>query len=323
MKGRALMQLFIQRLSNRTIKSLISIAACVVLCRALHLPPGFAVITTCLALEATSLDAVRNGAVRLGSALVGVSFALFFYYSLGAHPFWYLFAISVLLLGTMQLQVNKRTLIASISLFAMMPTMFDQHIDDYSVRVMSSMIGIMISTVVNIFVLPNNFMPELKKRHDRLFQELKALPSLYVNGKHPYAREKNRTRLLKSVQEFERMATLQRKQWQLRPPEKSEMRKLLYFSHQQRQVRTLVLDLSQRAGAKTAPYLIQFAANVPKHLHKLSKDERGQVIQWLLRKESTIPPAYLNDYHLIMRTLFLLERTAVFSKQSAERRQAG
>lgn len=44
-----------------------------------------------------------------------------------------------------------------------MPTMFDQHIDDYSVRVMSSMIGIMISTVVNIFVLPNNFMPELKK----------------------------------------------------------------------------------------------------------------------------------------------------------------
>lgn len=119
------------------------------------------------------------------------------------------------------------------------------------------------------------------------------------------------------------MATLQRKQWQLRPPEKSEMRKLLYFSHQQRQVRTLVLDLSQRAGAKTAPYLIQFAANVPKHLHKLSKDERGQVIQWLLRKESTIPPAYLNDYHLIMRTLFLLERTAVFSKQSAERRQAG
>ncbi|EZH67554.1 hypothetical protein DH09_06385 [Bacillaceae bacterium JMAK1] len=295
------MSLFFLRSSKRLIKLLTSMTFSLLLCHLLSIPPLFAIVTTCFALENTSFDAIRNGAVRLGSALVGAGFALIFYFILGAHPLMYASVVIVIILS-MNVFVYKRfTMIASITAFAIMPSMFDHHLEFYSERVMSSMIGIMVSTVVNMYVLPNNFMPELRNKYERLIDQASILSPINSSMKKM---------IQKRLNEFERMAAKQKKQWRLRPGKANETRQLLYFEHQKRFLAELFEQQFSFSEQTTSPYIVQFIMRLPSHYRKLGQAERRKLLHWLNQIAPKIPPDFKTNYDYVMQLLFVLDRTS-------------
>ncbi|WP_246476589.1 aromatic acid exporter family protein [Salicibibacter cibi] len=93
---------------------------------------------------------MRNGWTRLLSACIGAGFALFLFYTLGAHPIVYTFITIITLAFCYYMNIGKFRAIASVTAIAILPTMAGAELYEYITRVMSTLVGIIMSSIMNI-----------------------------------------------------------------------------------------------------------------------------------------------------------------------------
>ncbi len=144
-------------------------------CSVLGLPVVFAVIIAIVTIEPTASDSIRKGMVRFPAALIGAGLAMAFTYWFGQVPLTYTLATLLTIFICIRCKLEAGALIATITAVAMISVTYDHYFLTFVERVGTTTIGLVISTLVNLFLLPARFSETIKKRNFQLFLDTGTL----------------------------------------------------------------------------------------------------------------------------------------------------
>lgn len=127
------------------------------ICIRLEWPPVFAVITAIVTLEPTVTDSIKKGIVRFPASAIGSFYAVLFIYFFGNSTLTYTLAGTLTIITCYRLKLHAGLLVATITSVAMIEVIHDQFILAFFVRLGTTSIGLVVSTLVNMFIFPPNY----------------------------------------------------------------------------------------------------------------------------------------------------------------------
>lgn len=148
---------------HRIIKTTVSVFVTAFICVQLNWPPVFAVITAIVTLEPSIKDSVKKGLVRFPASAIGSFYAVLFISLFGNSPLTYTLAASLTILTCYQLRLNAGLLVATITAVAMVEVVYDNYWMSFLIRLGTTTTGIVVSTLVNIFILPPDYTSQIKQ----------------------------------------------------------------------------------------------------------------------------------------------------------------
>lgn len=157
-------------LGVRVIKTGVAIFFTALICQLLGLPPVFAVITAIVTLEPTVSDSIKKGLVRFPASAIGSAYAVFFIAIFGNSPITYTLAAVFTIVTSYKLKLHAGLLVATITAVAMIEVVYDNYLLSFLMRLGTTTIGIIVSTVVNMFILPPNYIKEISENIDKLYK---------------------------------------------------------------------------------------------------------------------------------------------------------
>lgn len=148
-------------LGTRVIKTGIAIFLTAWICQLLNWPPVFAVITAIVTLEPTVIDSIKKGIIRFPASAIGSAYAVLFITLFGDSPITYTLAAVLTIVTCYRLKLHAGLLVATITAVAMVEVVYDNYLLSFFIRLGTTSIGIFVSTIVNMFVLPPNYVKEI------------------------------------------------------------------------------------------------------------------------------------------------------------------
>lgn len=165
-------------LGTRVIKTGLAIFLTAWICQLLNWPPVFAVITAIVTLEPTVVDSIKKGLIRFPASAIGSAYAVLFITLFGNNPITYTLAAVLTIVTCYRLKLHAGLLVATITAVAMIEVVYDNYLMSFFIRLGTTSIGILVSTVVNMFVLPPNYVKEI---HDNINEIYKKTGRLLYN----------------------------------------------------------------------------------------------------------------------------------------------
>src|SRR5690625_5044473 len=150
-------------LGVRVIKTGVAIFFTALICQLLGWPPVFAVITAIVTLEPTVSDSIKKGIVRFPASAIGSFFAVLFISLFGNSPITYTLAATLTIIVCYRLKLHAGLLVATITAVAMVEVVYDNYVMSFIIRLGTTTIGITVSTLVNLFIFPPNFIKEINE----------------------------------------------------------------------------------------------------------------------------------------------------------------
>ncbi|MBO8170526.1 MAG: FUSC family protein [Bacillaceae bacterium] len=230
-------------LGGRVLKTGLSVLITAAICQALQLPVMFAVIAAIVTIEPTAAASVKKGMIRLPAAAIGSGFAMFFDYLFGQVPVTYALAAVFTILVCHRLHWDDAILVATLTAVAMIPETEDHFLMAFFTRLATTSIGIIVSSLVNLFVLPPQFGSMISNlKNDLYFRSASLIRdsvryALYHEGNRKQLRMRF-NRLSKDLERTFQYIQYQREEWGYRRHSMSDIRK---FTAQQKE-----LDLLQK-----------------------------------------------------------------------------
>lgn len=157
---------------TRIIKTGVAIFLTALICDLLGWTPVFAVITAIVTLEPTVSDSIKKGLVRFPASAIGAAYAVFFIAIFGNSPITYTLAAIFTIATSYRLNLHAGLLVATITAVAMIEVVHDNYLISFLTRLGATSVGIIVSTVVNMFVLPPNYVREIGTNIKGLYKEL-------------------------------------------------------------------------------------------------------------------------------------------------------
>ncbi|SDN98115.1 FUSC family protein [Tenuibacillus multivorans] len=148
---------------SRVVKTGIAIFITAWLCELLNWPPVFAVITAIVTIEPTVSQSIKKGIVRFPASAIGSFYAVLFIYFFGHSPLTYTFAAVFTIVTTYRLKLYSGLLVATLTAVAMVEVIHTNVILSFFIRLGTTTIGLVVSTLVNMFVLPPDYTKEIVK----------------------------------------------------------------------------------------------------------------------------------------------------------------
>ncbi len=270
-------------LGGRVIKTGLSVFITAAICQYFNFPVVFAVIAAIVTIEPTAASSVKKGMIRLPAAAVGAAFAMFFDFLWGQIPLTFALSAVFTIVVCHKLRWDDAIIVATLTATAMIPETEDHFLMAFFIRLATTSIGIIISTLVNFLLLPPRFAPMIRELKSDLYQRASMLivdtidNILYGNGSknglrmryHLYNRDLERA--LQYVQ-------FQREEWQYRKHKMSEIRE---FTVQQRELDLLQktfyhlgnLIPIQKMNAKMDPEVLKNIEQAASMIAKLMSDD--------------------------------------------------
>lgn len=152
-------------IGSRVIKTGIAVFFTALICEIVHISPAFAVIAAIVTIEPTIHASIQKGLIRLPASMVGAAFSVLSIYLFGASPLTYTAAAFLTILVCYKLKLHAGLIVATITAVAMIDVQHDSLWFDFWSRLGGSVIGIVISTIVNMLILPPDYV---KKCHSQL-----------------------------------------------------------------------------------------------------------------------------------------------------------
>src|SRR5690625_2512522 len=169
---------------NRIVKTAVAVLLTALICQALGWPPVFAVITAVVSLEPTVSDSIKKGLVRFPASAIGSFYAVLFIALFGGSPLTYTLAATLTIITCYRLKLHDGLLVATITAVAMVEVVYDNYFMSFFIRLGTTTIGITVSTLVNLLILPPNFMKDIEKNLQYIYFELgNTLSSLLLQDK--------------------------------------------------------------------------------------------------------------------------------------------
>src|SRR5699024_11852140 len=101
---------------------------------------------------------------RFPASAIGSFYAVLFISLFGNSPLTYTLAASLTILTCYQLRLNAGLLVATITAVAMVEVVYDNYWMSFLIRLGITTIGIFVSTLVNIFILPPDYTIQIKQQ---------------------------------------------------------------------------------------------------------------------------------------------------------------
>lgn len=195
------------------------------ICDALGLPVLFAVITAIVTVEPTASDSIKKGIVRFPAAAIGAGFAMVFESVLHQSPFTYALAATFTLIACHKLHLDSGMLVATLTAVAMIPDVTGDSMTSFVLRLSTTLIGIVVSTAVNYFVMPPKFHPMINQSVESLYHSAGDLLDQIMKDL-PHARKQNLVyqRLSRELERTYKLIEYQREEWKYRRHSMQEVR---------------------------------------------------------------------------------------------------
>jgi len=158
---------------GRIIKTGISVFITSLICLAFNLPTIFAVITAIVTIEPTTHDSIRKGFVRFPASAIGAALAAGTVFFLGESPLTYTIAATGTIILCQKLKLYEGTLVATLTSVAMIPGLQDYLLLSFLIRLATTSIGITVSALVNVLILPADYLNEISYRNYRHIDQIK------------------------------------------------------------------------------------------------------------------------------------------------------
>lgn len=167
----------------RIVKTTVAVFFTALLCQWIGWPPVFAVITAVVTLEPTISDSIKKGIVRFPASAIGSFYAVLFISLFGNSVITYTLAASLTILTCYKLRLHAGLLVATITAVAMVEVIHDNYFLSFFIRLGTTSIGIIVSTLVNMFILPPNYMKDINKNINEIYSNLATSLHYQINEK--------------------------------------------------------------------------------------------------------------------------------------------
>lgn len=157
---------------NRIVKTAVAVFLTAFICQLIGWPPVFAVITAIVTLEPTVSDSIKKGIVRFPASAIGSFYAVLFIALFGNTPITYTLAATLTIITCYRFKLHDGLLVATITAVAMIEVVYDHYLLSFLTRLGTTTIGITVSTLVNLLIFPPNFMRNIQKNLQTIYEEL-------------------------------------------------------------------------------------------------------------------------------------------------------
>ncbi|MFP7478351.1 FUSC family protein [Terribacillus saccharophilus] len=168
-------------IGSRVIKTGIAVFFTALICEIVHISPAFAVIAAIVTIEPTIHASIQKGLIRLPASMVGAGFSVLSIYLFGASPLTYTAAAFLTILVCYKLKLHAGLIVATITAVAMIDVEHTSLWADFWARLGGSVIGIIISTLVNMLILPPDYFKKSRQQLDLVISHTNELLHAFVD----------------------------------------------------------------------------------------------------------------------------------------------
>lgn len=156
---------------SRIIKTGVAIFLTALICEWLGWPAVFAVITAIVTVEPTISDSIKKGMVRFPASAIGSAYAVTFISLFGNSPITYTLAAVLTIATCYKLHLHSGLLVATLTSVAMIEVVHEHFFIAFLIRLGTTTIGLAVSTVVNMFVLPPDYRAEISEQMEKITEQ--------------------------------------------------------------------------------------------------------------------------------------------------------
>lgn len=160
-----------QLIGRRVLKTAVAVFITALLCDWIGWPPVFAVITAIVTIEPTVSQSIKKGIVRFPASAIGSAFTVILIYFFGDTPITYTLAALLTILVCYRLKLHDGLLVATLTAVAMIEVIHSNLFYSFLIRLGTTTIGLSVSTLVNMFILPPDYSKKIKDKVDQLLAD--------------------------------------------------------------------------------------------------------------------------------------------------------
>ena len=146
---------------SRIVKTGLAVFFTALICQWLNWPPVFAVITAIVTIEPTVGDSIKKGIVRFPASAIGSAFAVLFIFLFDNSAITYTAAAVCTIITCYKLKLHDGLLVATLTSVAMIEVIHSNLLISFFIRLGTTSVGLIVSTVVNMFVLPPDYSDKI------------------------------------------------------------------------------------------------------------------------------------------------------------------
>ncbi|ENH98375.1 hypothetical protein J416_00269 [Gracilibacillus halophilus YIM-C55.5] len=147
---------------RRVIKTALAVFLTSLICHWLDWPAVFAVITAIVTIEPTVGQSIKKGFIRLPASAIGSGYAVLFIFLFGNSPLTYTLSALFTIITCFRLRLHAGLLVATLTSVAMIEVIHANLFISFFIRLGTTTIGLFVSTVVNMFILPPNYTEKIQ-----------------------------------------------------------------------------------------------------------------------------------------------------------------
>ncbi|WP_058306667.1 FUSC family protein [Gracilibacillus massiliensis] len=156
---------------RRVIKTALAVFLTSLICEWIGWPPVFAVITAIVTIEPTVAASIKKGIVRFPASAIGSAYAVFFIFLFGDSPITYTLAALFTIITCYRLGLHAGLLVATLTSVAMIEVIHTNFFYSFFIRLGTTTIGLLVSTLVNMFILPPNYTKKIMTNINDLLKQ--------------------------------------------------------------------------------------------------------------------------------------------------------
>lgn len=231
-------------IGSRVGKTGIAVLLTALLCEWIGWPPVFAVITAIVTVEPTVSASIQKGLVRFPASVIGSFFAVLFMALFGNSALTYALAAVFTIAACSRLKLHHGLLVATLTSVAMVDVTHSNLLIAFFTRLGTTTIGLSVSTIVNMFILPPDYRDNISKNvmdiKVKTGFQIKRIFEVILKGKHENASTvlEDLKKLNKDINQTEILARFQMDEAKYHPLLETEKEE---FEHLQNQLSNLQL----------------------------------------------------------------------------------
>ncbi|WP_373893260.1 aromatic acid exporter family protein [Virgibacillus natechei] len=260
-----------QFVGSRVVKTGVAIFLTAWICELLGWPPVFAVITAIVTIEPTVSDSIKKGLVRFPASAIGSAYAVLFIAIFGNSPLTYTLAAVFTIATCFRLKLHAGLLVATLTAVAMVEVIHSNYLISFFIRLGTTTVGLLVSTVVNMFVFPPDYTEDIMKNIRAMSKRTGKIVDIVfrdiLDDKHDQdTLEKDMVdQLDKKIIQTETLIRFQKEEAKYHPLVGSEKHQ---FDHAQKQM----------AQLRLIHYHLDNLINTPLKTNNWSKEERAIIL---------------------------------------------
>jgi len=157
---------------GRILKTGIAVTITAAVCYMLSWPAMFAVITAIVTIEPTAKDSIRKAFVRFPASAIGAAYSVLFTFLLGDSPLSYTFVALGTIYTCYKLRLHAGILVATLTGVAMISTVHDEYVVSFLVRLGTTTIGLVVSSLVNLLVFRADYTTDIQSKMKKLLSDI-------------------------------------------------------------------------------------------------------------------------------------------------------